>query len=341
MPETDHSVAQSAEKTPTNLRGSIRSLFLGLVVGAFFLTLAFRRTSWDSVLASIQAVNQVFILYGIGVYALYLLMRAWRWSFLLSERTDRRPFAPLFRAVTWGTAANAVIPHSGELLRAFATRKHLSLSASSIIGSIAAERLYDFAAVILVTATTLFLMADAPPVLTDALVAITVMASVVLLPLIALAFENPLMVGLVNLLARLLPKQLGIKVVWQIQELSAGIRSAFSNSQLPIIFLLSIVQWLLIATCIYFSLVAFSLNLPFWVALVVLPLTLAGLTLPSAPAYLGTMQICFMAGLMPFGVTDETAIAASMVYLSIVAVPVMLASIIWYLIYVALYRRTL
>jgi uncharacterized membrane protein YbhN (UPF0104 family) len=105
--------------------------------------------------------------------------------------------------------------------------------------------------------------------------------------------------------------------------------------------LLSVGQWLCIAICIYFSLQAFSLNLPFWVTLIILPLTIAGLTLPSAPAYLGTMQVCFLAGLTPFGVADETAIAASVIYISIVTLPVMLVSGIWYMLYVAIHRRTL
>jgi glycosyltransferase 2 family protein len=333
-----------AEATPTksshNLRGSIRSLFLGLLVGAIFMALAFRRTAWHSVAATLQGVDRVDILYGIAVYGVYLLIRAWRWSCLLADRTEQRPFWTLFRAVTWGSAANAVIPHSGEVLRALATRQPLGLSASSIIGSIAAERLYDFGAVILVTGGLLASLSNAPPVLREGLMALVVMAGVVLIPVIALAFQNPVMVGLVKSVSRLLPNNIGPKVVEQVSELSAGLRSALTNSRFLLIVLLSVVQWVLIAVCINLSMAAFQLSLPFWVALIILPLTLAGLTLPSAPAYLGTMQICFMAGLMPFGVSDETAIATSMAYLSIVTFPVMIISGLWYLLYVAMYRRT-
>ncbi|MCM1984690.1 lysylphosphatidylglycerol synthase transmembrane domain-containing protein [Lyngbya confervoides] len=323
------------------LQGSFRNLALGLACGTFFLTLAFRRTSWRAVVSAIEPVDHRFILYGIFIYSLYLLARTWRWSFLLAERTEQRPFLSLLRAVTWGTAANAVIPHSGELLRALTTRSPLGLSVSSILGSIAAERFYDFAAVIAITGWTLLLQTQAPQILSDALVALAMMGLVILVPLAILAVPNPLRGSLIRLLAHLLPQRWSQKVSHQLKEIGTGIGAAFAHAHLLPIGLLSLVQWVLVAGCITCSLAAFGLNLPIWAGLVILPITIAGLTLPSAPAYLGTMQVCFIAGLSPFGISDDQAIAASMIYLSIVTFPILIGAGVWYLIHLALYRQNL
>ena len=90
---------------------------------------------------------------------------------------------------------------------------------------------------------------------------------------------------------------------------------------------LSIAQWLLITACIYLSVRAVGIDQGPLVALIVLPLTVIGLTLPTAPAYIGTLQACFLVALHPLGVPQATALAASFVYAGVVAVPTSLAAV--------------
>ena len=44
--------------------------------------------------------------------------------------------------------------------------------------------------------------------------------------------------------------------------------------------------------------------------------------------------MCFLAGLTPFGVSDEVAIAASVIYLGITTIPIIFVSLVWYFQYV-------
>jgi uncharacterized membrane protein YbhN (UPF0104 family) len=53
----------------------------------------------------------------------------------------------------------------------------------------------------------------------------------------------------------------------------------------------------------------------------VLFLNVIGLTLPAAPGHVGTVQIAFIVSLAPFGVTQEQAFAASVVYNFLIVVP--------------------
>lgn len=320
---------------------SARSIFLGLLFGSAFLFLAFRETSFTGFIDTLQTANREYLLIGVGLYALYLVARTSRWSLLLAERAETRPFALLFRAATWGTAANTIVPHSGELLRTFVVKNPLSISATSILGSIAAERLYDFATVILLTAVTLIFFNGSPLILQSALVAICTMGVVVLIALLLIGFRAPLMFRLIRFATKLLPQKYEGTAEILVNELSIGIRAAFLNPHLTWIAILSVCQWLCVTGCIFLSIEAFGLGLSPWLAFIVLPLTIAGLTLPTAPVYLGTIQVCFLAGLVPFGVSNEVAIAASVAYISIITIPVIVVSIVWYLLYLLIRKQAL
>ena len=51
--------------------------------------------------------------------------------------------------------------------------------------------------------------------------------------------------------------------------------------------------------CIYFALQAFGIDVPYHAAIIVLVIIVAGLTLPTSPGFVGTIQYCFVLGLGP------------------------------------------
>jgi glycosyltransferase 2 family protein len=332
-------ILQALDVTDTGW-ASLRSIVLGLVIGSIFLLLAFRNASFQGFVDTLETARVHYLLVGIGLYAVYLVARTSRWSLLLAERTETRPFAVLFRALTWGTAANTVIPHSGEILRSLVTRQPLSISAASILGTIASERLYDFGTIIAFAGITLVLFHGCPTILHTALCSICFVGLVLLAGLVLLGFRFPQLVHLIDAPARLFPKRYRDAPRRHIGELSLGIQAALSNPRVMGIGVLSICQWLCIAGCIYFSMASLGLGVSPWLAFIVLPVTIAGLTLPTAPVYLGTMQLCFLAGLTPFGVSKEAAIAASVAYTGIITVPVIVISLFWYVIYVVTRNET-
>jgi uncharacterized membrane protein YbhN (UPF0104 family) len=50
-------------------------------------------------------------------------------------------------------------------------------------------------------------------------------------------------------------------------------------------------------------------------------LNIIGLTLPAAPGHVGTVQLAFIVGLAPFGVTHPDALAGSIVYNVLTVLP--------------------
>ena len=93
---------------------------------------------------------------------------------------------------------------------------------------------------------------------------------------------------------------------------------------LPIL-AISLLQWTLMAACIFCCLVAVDIPVDFTASLYILFLSIAGLTLPTAPGYFGTLQLCFTLSLAPFGVDATASVAASILYNIVVIVFVSVA----------------
>ena len=97
-------------------------------------------------------------------------------------------------------------------------------------------------------------------------------------------------------------------------NLSAGLSALSARNLYPEVIVNSIVQWLLMAACLYFSLLAFDIQASPFVGIIILGLTVAGLTLPTSPGFFGTIEYCFVLGLASIGVDASTALSAAIYY---------------------------
>jgi uncharacterized protein (TIRG00374 family) len=84
----------------------------------------------------------------------------------------------------------------------------------------------------------------------------------------------------------------------------------------------SIAQWLAMALCIYSSFLAFDIAVSAYAAIVVLAFLVAGVSLPTSPGFIGTIQFCFVFGLEQFGIDSNAAFAASVFYHAITFVAI-------------------
>lgn len=308
-----------------------RPLVLGVLFGVVLLVIAFKSSTLTAVGESLSQAKLLPYFLGIASYGVYLFIRAFRWRLLMLNISQRLPFLLLLKATFWGTAANVIIPHSGEVLRSFLVRGDLGVPATKVLGAIATERIFDFVTVILLTAGVLLTYSGAPNLLVSALITLSVMGSVVAVGALVICARERYIRAVSNVLSKVLPKKASGHLLWQFEQLAFGIQKSLRTPKLMHVIGLSFAQWITITLCIYASMVSVDITPSYWVALIVLPLTIAGLTLPTAPGYLGTIQVAFLIALGSLGIADEQALAASFVYLGIVAFPVVVVSLAWYL----------
>jgi uncharacterized membrane protein YbhN (UPF0104 family) len=80
----------------------------------------------------------------------------------------------------------------------------------------------------------------------------------------------------------------------------------------------------MMSACVYLALLAVGVAAPASAAIVVLAVTVAGLTLPTGPGFVGTIQACFLVALTPYNVGAERAVSASFFYNLLITVPPLL-----------------
>ena len=83
------------------------------------------------------------------------------------------------------------------------------------------------------------------------------------------------------------------------------------------------------ATCIFVALKAFDIAVPMQTSLVILGLIVAGLSLPTSPGFVGTIEFCFVLGLQTFDVDASLALSAAVFYHSVLWVSVTLSGFIF------------
>jgi uncharacterized protein (TIRG00374 family) len=307
----------------TKMIGRIPWYLAGLGVGALSLWLSGRGLDWSAVLAVLQTASVTSILLAmLGTFG-FMALKAWRWSVLLEPRIRARP-ALLHWVVYVGSAANLVVVHSGELLRALIVGRRLNSPPSSVLASIGLERVFDmFSVLTLVGVLLLFDFHVMNSIVSAGLVAAALALGGMALMLVLLKPTRFRKV-LTQIALKVLPVPLHDWVKEQVKRGLTGV-SALGNPRAMLrAFVLSILQWGCIVAVVWVSVQAVGTVISVTEAIGVWVLMVIGLTLPSSPAQIGTTQLAYTIGLALSPVSDEVAFAASVIYTFTVNVPIML-----------------
>ncbi len=138
-------------------------LWLGIAVSAGLLVILLYQIDPGELGDALTGANYAYLAPAVAVYFAAVLFRAVRWRFLL---LPLRPFPVrrLYPVVVVGYMANNLLPmRLGELVRAYYLARQESFSASSALGTVAVERVFDgvtLLAVIAATAPWLLLLGE-------------------------------------------------------------------------------------------------------------------------------------------------------------------------------------
>ena len=303
-------------------------LLVGIALSALFLWIAARDVDVDQVRDALAAADARWAVVVLVLLAGFCLAKAWRWSMLLGLPTAQGSTA-LTRAVLVGYAATSLLPlQLGEVVRAWAATRVVDRSLAPIVVSIALERVLDLFAVLVVLAAVLLLGGPLPEGLLRAGWFLGAASVFLLAILVIYVAYTDATLRLVARLAAPLPERARAVLLDQLRRGAAGAASLRSPSIYLWLAVSSLVQWLLMAGCIAASCAALGLDVPFAAAGSVLGLTIIGMSLPSGPGYVGSIQLAFTLGLAPFGLAPGLAIAASLFYHVLVCGSLIVAGLI-------------
>jgi len=297
----------------TNIR--LGSLLLGLVVASVFLWLAISDVDYHHLNLSLQSVDRTYGLHVFVTLSLFYALKLQRWRWLIPSNIAS-PKMTLVTPMMAGFASNNLLPlRIGEIVRIYFAGKLLDAPKSLVLGTIVAEKLFDIIAIAVIFVAGVLVVTiksasiDGVGIHIFLAMVIAIIAIATIIALIWFSKNDPVH------LIKYIPKQWQKRLHRMVSNFSSSFGAIDSKRELIAIFANSLAQWLLLTLCIYYSIAAVAADLlNFSTAAIVLGFLVLGVTLPSAPAFIGSVEYAFVFGLGLFGYAAEQALAAAIFY---------------------------
>jgi glycosyltransferase 2 family protein len=140
----------------------IISLAIGVLVSALTLYLSFRNVPLSQLAAYLKTINYWWIVPMLALVFATFSLRTLRWQIILGN-IDRINFWQAFHPLMIGFMVNCVLPgRVGELARPVLLKQKRGVSITTGIATVAAERIFDIAALILLFAVVFTTVAGRP-----------------------------------------------------------------------------------------------------------------------------------------------------------------------------------
>jgi len=310
--------------------------WIGILVSTILIIFFFRKIDWIDTWNLVKNVRIEFILVIIILQFISIWVRAKRWGYLLLH-IKKIGLRRLFTSLTIGFMANNLLPtRLGELVRAYLLGSREQISKIASLATIVVERLFDgFIILILFFFSILFTyfpektsqqIASKGTIQILGFIVFSFYIAVIILLLFYRYSNKGMSIGCHKFLS-LLPKNSEAYVLNKLNSFVQGFEVLKRNRDLLIVFFYSCVIWFLSPLSIYLLYLAFNIKLSFVSAFFLSAVIVLGVSIPSAPGYLGTFHWACAVGLMILGVETTLAKGFAMLLWVINFVPVTAAGL--------------
>jgi glycosyltransferase 2 family protein len=295
-------------------------LWVGVLISILFLWLALRGLHLDDFWTSVRQARYVWLLPGVGVYFIGVLVRAWRWHYLLGP-VKNIPTRRTFPVTAIGYMGNNIYPaRAGEVLRAVVLKRREGVPVSASLATIIVERIFDgvvmLAFIFLNLPELARLTADSGfigNIQQAAFWGTLAFFGALLVFLLAAMFPGlTAKVGL-RLIQQALPGRLQERVGGMLGRFLDGLASLRSPLNVLMVFLTSVLIWLLETGKYWLVMHAFDFEVGFFPLMLMNGIVNLATTIPSAPGYIGTFDAPGIAVLVAYGVDQATAAGYTLV----------------------------
>jgi uncharacterized protein (TIRG00374 family) len=304
-------------------------LALGVAVGLLSLWFALRNVDFGAIGAALANANLASIPLFLAALFLYYWLKAERWQRLLAP-TKAIPTRRLFPALMVGYAVSSILPmHLGEVARVLIVRAEHSLRVSALAMSIALERLLDLVTIPVLFGVAMLAGRDVPQGLVRAgyLIGLIGLAGIAFVWLYVTRPEW--VIRMVTILAAPLPKGFTHKVVAQLEAGTAGAAALRAPRRMVPIVTLTLLQWAMMFFCAWLSIRAVGIDASWSAGVLTVALINVAVALPTSPGFVGSVQAAYVLALLPYSVSKEGAVAASIYFHVLAYVSVVLTGLVF------------
>jgi uncharacterized protein (TIRG00374 family) len=305
--------------------------WLGVIISAVFLWLALRGLQLEQVWDALQEARYGWLLPGVGVYFIAVWARAWRWHYLLRP-LKRIPTRTMFPIVTIGYMGNNIYPaRAGELLRAYVLRRKEAVPISASLATIIVERVFDGVVMlgfVFLNLSELTSLKSGSGFIGSiralSLIGAGVFLAAVVIFLLMAVFPRQAQGLLHRLIDALMPGRFRPVLRGFSDRFLDGLASLRSPVDVGMVFVTSIVIWLLETGKYWFVMHAFDFEVSFFALMLMNGIVNLATTIPSAPGYIGTFDAPGIAVLEAYRVPSAMAAGYTLVLHAALLVPITL-----------------
>jgi len=313
--------------------------WLGIAISAIFLYFSLRGLQLDKVWQSFRTAQYIWLVPGIAVYFIGVWVRTWRWHYLLLP-LKKISTASMFPIVTIGYMGNNIFPaRAGELLRAAVLKQREGVPISASLATVIVERIFD--AVVMLG----FVFFNLPELarLTHesgflgttnirdvALWGAVIFIGALIVFLLAAMFPRITERIVFALIKRFAPQRWQERICRVAVRFLTGLESLRSPQDALMIFLTTVIIWLLETGKYWFVMQAFPFEVSFFALMLMNGIVNLTTTLPSAPGYVGTFDAPGIALLMAYNVPGEVAAGYTLVLHAALWFPITLLGAYYY-----------
>jgi uncharacterized protein (TIRG00374 family) len=293
----------------------------GVAISAIFMYFALRGLHLAEFWEALQGANYWLLIPAVAVYFVGVWVRAWRWHYMLRP-LKRISTNSMFPIVTIGYMGNNIFPaRAGEVLRAAVLRQREGVPISASMATVIIERVFDGVVMLgfvfinlpelarLTSETGKIEGVDVPTLaLAGALIFVGV-----LLVFIAAAMFPRVTERLVDFFLRFVPSRFRDRTRDLTMRFLSGLESLRSPLDTLMIFITTVIIWLLETGKYYFVMLAFPFEVSFFALMLMNGVVNLVTTLPSAPGYIGTFDLFGIAVLLAYNVDRAVATSYTLV----------------------------
>ncbi len=289
------------------LRSRAFHLTLAGIFAAVLLYFSLRNIQWPKVWATLSHASLKYIAIWLVIVTVALVLRALRWRVLLSAEGPVT-FPTAFWATSAGYFGNNFLPfRAGEVVRTLMICARTGMSKSFVLTTALSERIFDAITLVGGAAILLLTIPKPPGMFSHAgkpfsIVGLGGVIAIVLLPKL-----EPLWVAILRKMP--IPKPLTEKLVGIMEKVLAGIRALHDFRRVVIFGAFTIAIWSCDTLTAIVGMTALGMSMTPTVAFLLITGLAMGSVLPSTPGYVGIYQIVAIGVLVPFGYTQNDAIA--------------------------------
>jgi glycosyltransferase 2 family protein len=288
--------------------------WFGVLISVLFIWLAVRGLKLSEFWEAVKQANYWWLLPGIAVYFVGVWVRAWRWHYLLGP-IKKIPTTTMFPITTIGYMGNNIYPaRAGEVLRAVILKRKEGVSVSASLATIIVERIFDGVVMLAFVFVNLPELAKltgssgfAGNIQQVAVIGTGVFLGALLVFLLAAMFPQTTEKVGIWVISHFTPQRFHTRIIGMMIKFFDGLASLRSPLNVLMVFITSVIIWLLETGKYWFVMHAFNFSVSFFALMLMNGIVNLATTIPSAPGYIGTFDAPGIAVLTAYGVAPSIA----------------------------------